>query len=100
MNEAINTWNEKHPNQLLVLNRYENMFTLCLYNKKDGTHEIFTGKCEGEIAYEPLGSHGFGYDPIFYYPPFKTTLANVSEAEKNSISHRAIALKMLMKGMK
>ncbi|NBK97510.1 MAG: RdgB/HAM1 family non-canonical purine NTP pyrophosphatase [Erysipelotrichia bacterium] len=68
--------------------------------KKDGTHEIFTGKCEGEIAYEPLGSHGFGYDPIFYYPPFKTTLANVSEAEKNSISHRAIALKMLMKGMK
>ena len=40
MNEAVNTWNEKHPNQLLVLNRYENIFTLCLYNKKeDGTHE-------------------------------------------------------------
>ena len=38
MNEAINTWNEKHPNQLL--NRYENIFILCLYNKKeDETHE-------------------------------------------------------------
>lgn len=39
MNEAVNTWNEKHPNQLLVLNRYEKIFTLCLYNKKDGTNE-------------------------------------------------------------
>lgn len=40
MFEAVNTWNEKHPNQLLVLNRYENIFILCLYNKKeDETHE-------------------------------------------------------------
>lgn len=68
--------------------------------KSDGTHEIFTGKCEGEIAKQPLGSNGFGYDPIFYYPPFKTTLANVSDEEKNSISHRGKALKMMMKGMK
>lgn len=68
--------------------------------KSDGTHEIFTGKCEGEIAKQPLGSNGFGYDPIFYYPPFKTTLANVSDEEKNSISHRGEALKMMMKGMK
>lgn len=68
--------------------------------KSDGTHEIFTGKCVGEIAEKPLGSNGFGYDPIFYYPPFKTTLANVSDEEKNSISHRGEALKMLMKGMK
>lgn len=68
--------------------------------KQDGTHEIFTGKCEGEIAEKPLGSNGFGYDPIFYYPPFNTTLANVSDEEKNSISHRGEALKMMMKGMK
>lgn len=68
--------------------------------KSDGTHEIFTGKCVGEIAEKPLGNNGFGYDPIFYYPPFNTTLANVSDEEKNSISHRGEALKMMMKGMK
>lgn len=56
MNEAVNTWNEKHPNQLLVLNRYENIFTLCLYNKKeDGTHE--KNFQYQEIALERHGMH-------------------------------------------
>ena len=68
--------------------------------KQDGSHEIFTGVCVGEIAKQPLGSNGFGYDPIFYYPPLQTTLANVSESEKNKISHRFLALQQLMKGMK
>lgn len=67
---------------------------------EDGTHEIFTGVCEGEIAEVPIGENGFGYDPIFYYPPFETTLANVSEEQKNKISHRYKALEQLMKGMK
>lgn len=79
--------------------RAQYVCSICHF-KSDGTHEIFTGKCEGEIAKQPLGSNGFGYDPIFYYPPFKTTLANVSDEEKNSISHRGKALKMMMKGMK
>ena len=53
MNEAVNTWNEKHPNQLLVLNRYENIFTLYLYNKKeDGTNFQYQ-----EIALERHGMH-------------------------------------------
>lgn len=57
MNEAVNTWNEKHPNQLLVLNRYENIFTLCLYNKKeDGTHEKKNFQYQ-EIALERHGMH-------------------------------------------
>ena len=68
--------------------------------KEDGTHAVYTAKCEGEIAKEAIGNKGFGYDPIFYYPPFNTTLANVSEEKKNSISHRGKALEMLMKGMK
>lgn len=78
--------------------RAQYVCSICHF-KKDGTYKIFTGKCEGEIAKKPLGHNGFGYDPIFYYPPFKTTLANVSDEEKNSISHRGEALKMLMKGM-
>lgn len=66
----------------------------------NGKANVYTGKCVGEITYEPVGEKGFGYDPIFYYPPFETTLANVEEKEKNAISHRAKALALLMKGMK
>ncbi len=66
----------------------------------DGKANTYTGECLGEIANEPRGEGGFGYDPIFYYPPYHTTLANVSDAEKNLISHRAKALNMLLEGMK
>ncbi len=65
----------------------------------EGNVHSYEGVCEGLIADEPKGSNGFGYDPIFYYPPFHTTLADVSEEEKNTISHRALALQKLLKGM-
>ncbi len=61
-----------------------------------GVEHIVRGECIGSIASAPEGNKGFGYDPIFYYPPFKTTLANVSEEQKNSISHRAKAVKLLL----
>ena len=41
----------------------------------------------------PAGTGGFGYDPIFYYPPFGKTLAEVTPEEKNQVSHRAVALR-------
>lgn len=66
------------------------------YIDQDGIEHVYEGTCEGEIAYETKGENGFGYDPIFYYPPFKTTLADVSEQQKNEISHRALALKALL----
>lgn len=66
------------------------------YVRKDGSHCMFTGVVEGYIHDHLEGEHGFGYDPIFYYPPFKTTLANVSEAKKNEVSHRGKALKKCM----
>ena len=54
---------------------------------------LFTeGICEGEIIPEERGNGGFGYDPVFYIPEKKCTMAELSEAEKNSISHRAKAL--------
>lgn len=53
-----------------------------------------SGVVEGLIAPEPLGTAGFGYDPIFYYPPFGCTLAEAG-ARKQAVSHRAIAFKKL-----
>lgn len=67
---------------------------------KDGTHRFYRGVIEGEIATEVTGTGGFGYDPIFYYPPFETTLANVSSSEKNDVSHRGKAIQLLLKDLK
>lgn len=46
---------------------------------------------EGELAPEPRGTHGFGYDPIFFYPPFGLTLAEIERDAKSRISHRGKA---------
>ncbi len=54
-----------------------------------------TGEVQGELAQEPKGTHGFGYDPIFYYPPLGKTFAQMTVEEKNQISHRARALEKL-----
>lgn len=70
------------------------------YVEQDGNEHVFTGVVEGLITDTIIGESGFGYDPIFYYPPFETTLANVSEAQKNSVSHRACALAKLIEYMK
>ena len=54
--------------------------------------EVVRGAVRGTIAPEPRGNNGFGYDPIFYYHPFRRTFAEVSPTEKNSVSHRGRAL--------
>lgn len=54
-----------------------------------------TGTVEGEIIAEPRGSNGFGYDPIFYYPPFGCTLAELDREKKASVSHRGKAFRAL-----
>ncbi|WP_301043921.1 RdgB/HAM1 family non-canonical purine NTP pyrophosphatase [uncultured Dubosiella sp.] len=59
----------------------------------ENTQKTYRGEVEGEIYDRQLGSNGFGYDPIFYYPPYKTTLANVSDEKKHAISHRGVALR-------
>lgn len=50
---------------------------------------------EGEIAHEAAGAHGFGYDPIFWYPPFQQTTAQLPDAIKAIVSHRARAFRDL-----
>ena len=54
------------------------------------------GIVEGTIVHEPRGSGGFGYDPIFYYPPFDRTFAEVSAEQKNGVSHRRRAADALL----
>src|SRR5581483_3069348 len=53
------------------------------------------GTVEGRIRTVPLGSNGFGYDPLFFYPPFARTFAQLSPREKLSVSHRGEALRAL-----
>lgn len=55
--------------------------------------EIFEGICEGLIAEEPRGNQGFGYDPVFIFPPFEKTFAQLGPRVKNRVSHRAIAFR-------
>jgi XTP/dITP diphosphohydrolase len=56
---------------------------------------IYEGRCQGVITKEQVGSKGFGYDPVFYYPPLKKTFAQLSTEEKNQVSHRGQALHQL-----
>ncbi len=58
----------------------------------DGTVKTTEGTIEGRIGYEEKGENGFGYDPIFYVPEFGCTTAELSEEQKNKISHRGRAL--------
>ena len=58
------------------------------------------GEVHGELLRAPAGENGFGYDPIFYYPPFGKTLAEATPEEKNQVSHRANALRVLYQKLK
>lgn len=66
----------------------------------DGQAIQARGEVHGELLRTPAGTGGFGYDPIFYYPPLGKTLAEVAPEEKNQVSHRARALKVLYEKMK
>ena len=58
------------------------------------------GEIHGELTREARGENGFGYDPIFYYPPLGKTTAELSPEEKNKVSHRANALKIFYEKLK
>ena len=64
---------------------------VCIFPKQN--YEIKTsGKVEGYITEKGAGTNGFGYDPYFFYEPFGKTFAEMSAEEKNSISHRGMAM--------
>ena len=71
-------------------------FRTVLAYKDDNRELSCDGSVKGEIAKSPKGSFGFGYDSVFYYPPLEKTFAELSEEEKNSISHRGRALRKFL----
>ena len=62
-----------------------------LLRAPDGAEHVFEGRCEGVLCREPRGGKGFGYDPLFVPEGFGCTYAELSESEKNGISHRGRA---------
>jgi XTP/dITP diphosphohydrolase len=71
---------------------------IALVGIRDSTNvQTFAGTCEGQIQLEAHGGHGFGYDPLFIPTGFSKTFAELGDAEKNKISHRARALAKLAK---
>jgi len=61
----------------------------------DGAEQVFEGRCEGALALAPVGGSGFGYDPLFVPEGLAVTYAQLSDAEKNRISHRGRAWQQL-----
>lgn len=64
-------------------------------HQDDPTPLIACGQISGEIIENPIGEHGFGYDPVFYLADYQCTMAQLPAEIKNTISHRAQALKIL-----
>lgn len=67
---------------------------------KDGEEHLFTGKVEGTIATEPHGIEGFGYDPVFIAEESGLPFAEMSQQDKNAISHRGRAMRQLIDFLK
>ncbi len=61
---------------------------------------VVEASCEGFINTEPCGKYGFGYDPIFYIPKYKKTMAELGSDVKNRVSHRALALGLFKERLK
>jgi len=66
----------------------------------DGNKFTVKGTCEGVIGNGPAGKHGFGYDPLFYMPEYKMTMAQMKPAQKHRISHRGKALRLMVEKLR
>ena len=72
--------------------------SLCLA-VPDADVQIFEGRIDGVLTFPPRGEHGFGYDPIFIPDGYDITFAEMNDAEKPAISHRAIAFKKFLESL-
>jgi len=70
-------------------------FCSAVFATPSGGRHVEEGTCEGTILKEPRGSGGFGYDPVFYVPELKRTMAELPLSVKNNISHRGKAIRKL-----
>jgi XTP/dITP diphosphohydrolase len=67
--------------------------------RPEGDYDVFEDTLKGRITIEPAGQNGFGYDPVFFVPDLKMTVAQMPPELKNSISHRGKALRALKKSL-
>jgi XTP/dITP diphosphohydrolase len=83
----------------MLLSKARFVCALAMYNPLN--HEVIQVEeaCEGFIIHEARGTHGFGYDPLFYLPEFRLTMAELTSEQKNRISHRAKALQLMLQRM-
>jgi len=75
----------------------KNASPVCAADEFELQTELFDGACEGRIGFAPVGQGGFGYDPLFTPDGHQQTFAELGEATKNQLSHRAKALEALKK---
>jgi XTP/dITP diphosphohydrolase len=68
---------------------------LALWDPRSSKHWTVCESCNGCIALAPKGRKGFGYDPLFFYPPLGRTFGEIDRATKSSVSHRGKALRTL-----
>ena len=92
----------EHERRMAILQELEGSdnrnahFVCCICLIEDnGTKHLFKGIWNGTISFAEEGENGFGYDPIIYYPPFGKTMADMDKDEKNSISHRGKAVRLM-----
>lgn len=69
--------------------------TIVAIASDNGFLKTAEGIVEGFISFKMKGNNGFGYDPIFFYPPFNKTFGEVSREKKNMVSHRALAIRRI-----
>ncbi|WP_326906561.1 XTP/dITP diphosphatase [Sedimentibacter sp. MB31-C6] len=87
----------KNLQNVAMENRTAYFKTVIAVILENGEKIIAEGKCSGKIAFESKGENGFGYDPLFIVDEINKTFAELSESDKNKISHRAKALLSLKK---
>lgn len=93
--------NEKLLRELAGIHRHKRgarfvcVIALCAPMSSSDRDRVFRGECEGRITYVTRGKKGFGYDPLFFYPPLGKTFAELDREAKNKVSHRGKALKQL-----
>lgn len=96
-----NSTDDQNVNKLLknikgANDRRAKFVCVVAFSYPGGTSKLFKGICNGVIIDEKIGNNGFGYDPVFYLPEIKKTMAELDPADKNKISHRAKAVRKLM----
>lgn len=75
--------------------RFVCVLALCTPPAMGADERLFRGECAGRIAHEPRGTNGFGYDPLFFYPPLGRTFGELDPQTKSRVSHRGLALQQL-----